>query len=119
MMTFEDYKREVLMDARQAIEENVGWWESWDEAYDGLFVDDSVTGNGSGSYTFNAARARENVRGLLYDDEFMSEAEGAGIGVEVFGRGPEAVDVIARCLALGCVSGELEAAYEEARAGSE
>lgn len=119
MMTFEDYKRDVLRDAAQAIEENAEWWGSWEEAYDALFVDDSVTGNGSGSYTFNAAEARENVRGLLYDGEFMAEAEGAGFGIGVFKRGPEAVDVIARCLALGCVSGELEAAYEEARAGSE
>lgn len=113
MMTFEDYKRDVLRDAAQAIEENAEWWGSWDEAYDALFVDDSVTGNGSGSYTFNAAKARENVRGLLYDGEFMGEAEGAGFGIDVFKRGPEAVDVIARCLALGCVAGDVERIYEQ------
>ena len=73
--------------------------------YDALFTDDAVTGNGSGSYTFNAARAAENARDLAFDDEFIAEA-------------PEAVDVVARCLALGLVSDALEAAYEAARAAA-
>lgn len=98
-MTFEDYKRQVEEDARETIAEGADWYESWDDMYDALFTDDAVTGNGSGSYTFSAARA-------------------AGYDMELFAEGPEAVDVVARCLALGLVSGALEAAYEAARAAA-
>lgn len=66
-MTFEDYKRQVEWDAREAIKEGAGWYESWDEMYDALFTDDAVTGNGSGSYTFSTARAAENARGLVFE----------------------------------------------------
>lgn len=113
MMTFDDYKREVLADGLEAIEEGAGWWDSWDEAYDSLFMDDSVTGNASGSRTFNASQALENVRGLLGDEGFEAELEALGYGPEVWAMGPEALDVLARCLALGCVAGELEAAFQE------
>lgn len=114
-MMFEDYKRQVEGDAREAIKEGAGWYESWDEMYDALFTDDAVTGNGSGSYTFSTARAAENARGLVFGDGFIAEARAAGYGMELFAEGPETVDVVARCLALGLVSGALEAAYEAAR----
>lgn len=116
MMTFSDYVDQVRADAAEAVREGAAWAASWDEMLDELYIDDSVTGNGSGSYTFSGARALENVRGLLGDTDFMDEAAGAGYGLEVFGRDPETIDVIARCLALGCVSGELEGLYESERA---
>ena len=37
----------------------------YDTLYDDLWIDDSVTGNGSGSYTFNRAQAEEYVRGNM------------------------------------------------------
>ena len=113
-MTFEEYRAQVEDDAREAIAEGAGWCGSWDEMYDALFVDDAVTGNGSGSYTFNAARAAENAQGLVFDDDFIAEAGAVGYGVELFAEGPETVDVVARCLALGLVSEALEEAYEAA-----
>ena len=112
-MSFDDYKREVLADAGEALREGARWWGSWEEAYDALWVDDAVTGNGSGSYTFSTARALDNVRGLLGDPGFAGELEDAGLGPEVWAMAPEAIDVVARCLALGCVSGELEALWGE------
>ena len=118
-MTFEEYKAQVEEDAREAIAEGAGWYGSWGEMYDALFTDDAVTGNGSGSYTFNASKAEESSQGLVFDDGFIAEARAAGYGMELFAEGPETVDVVARCLALGLVSGALEAAYEAARgAGS-
>ena len=115
MMTFSDYVDQVRADAAEAVREGAAWAASWDEMLDELYIDDSVTGNGSGSYTFNSARALENVRGLLGDADFTAEASGAGYGAEVFERDPETLDVIARCLALGRVSGELEELYEGMR----
>ncbi|WP_322151145.1 hypothetical protein [Paratractidigestivibacter sp.] len=116
MMTFSDYMDQVRADAAEAVREGAA---SWDEMLDELYIDDSVTGNGSGSYTFSGARALENVRGLVGDADFTAEAAGAGYGAEVFGRDPEALDVIARCLALGRVSGELEGLYESEREAAE
>ena len=119
MMTFSDYMDQVRADAAEAVREGAAWSASWDEMLDELYIDDSVTGNGSGSYTFSGARALENVRGLLGDADFMDEAAGAGYGLEVFGRDPETLDVIARCLALGRVTGELEGLYESERGAAE
>lgn len=115
-MGFEDYKAVVRADALEAIREGARWFGTWGEMLDELGIDGAVTGNGSGSYTFCAATALDNVRGLLDDEGFTAEAAELGCGAEVFAIGPEALDVFARCLALGAVSGELEAAYDEARA---
>lgn len=111
-MTFDDYKREVLADALRAMEESAGAWGSWEEAYEALFLDDAVTGNASGSYAFNASQALDNVLGLVGDERFASELAGLGCSpCEAWAMGPEALDVVARCLALRCVSEELEEAY--------
>ena len=62
-----NYLEAVNNDAKQAILENMDMWE-WHNreeleeiANDELWVDDSVTGNGSGSYTFNREAAKEYV----------------------------------------------------------
>lgn len=114
-MTFRDYMEQVERDARKAIEEGTGWCDTWDGMYGALFTDDAVTGNGSGSYTFNAAKAAENACGLVFDGEFIAEAGAAGYGLELFAEGPEMVDVVARCLVLGLASGALEEMYDRAR----
>lgn len=116
MMTFDDYKREVLADGLEALREGVGWWDGWGEAYEALLLDDAVTGNASGSYAFNESQALDNVLGLVCDEGFAAELEGAGLAFgEAWAAGPESLDVLARCLALGCVAGELERAWRAAR----
>lgn len=117
-MTFEDYKSQVEGNAREAIAEGASRCGTWDEMYDALFTDDAVTGNGSGSYFFNAWKATEAASGLVFDEGFIAEARAAGYGMELFAEGPETVDVAARCLALELASGALEAAYKAAREGA-
>ena len=62
-----NYLENVTADAKQAILENLNDWSFSDReeleevAYDSLWVDDGVTGNGSGSYTFNREAAKEYV----------------------------------------------------------
>ena len=62
-----NYLEVVTADAKQAILENLNDWSCTDReeleeiANDELWVDDSVTGNGSGSYTFNREAAKEYV----------------------------------------------------------
>lgn len=114
-MTFRDYMEQVEKNALEAINEEAGWYSTWEDMYDALFIDDAVTGNGSGSYTFNAFKAAENARELVFDDDFIAEASAAGYGIALFAESPETVDVVARCLALGFVSSALKKAYDSAR----
>lgn len=71
---------------------------------DALWIDDSVTGNASGSYTFNSAQAREyveadpdTVREALR--EFCVSAE--EVGNRFLDGDYEYLDVTARCYVLG------------------
>lgn len=115
MMNWNDYMEQVKADALEAIEEKARYYDDWDEMNDALFIDDSVTGNGSGSYTFNTAKAAENVAGIIFDDDALEAFAELGYDGIPTKEGAEACDVIARCIALGYVSGELEEAFEEAR----
>ena len=68
-----NYREAMRIDINNAIHEKEEWigktikemYEDVDEAYDQLFddmwVNDSVTGNASGSYTFNTYKAEENI----------------------------------------------------------
>lgn len=64
-----NYLEAVTADAKQAILENYHDWDFTDReeleevANDNLWVDDSVTGNGSGSYTFDGETSKEYVTG--------------------------------------------------------
>lgn len=114
-MDWNDYMKDVLNDGKEHIEENARYCDTWEEMEESLFLSDSVTGNGSGSYTFCTETAKGNVAGIIFDDdaiEAFREYGYEGIPTE---RGPEAVDVIARCIALGYVGGELESYYDEIR----
>ena len=62
-----NYLENVTADAKQVILENMNDWDFSDReeleeiANDELWADDSVTGNASGSYTFNRETAKEYV----------------------------------------------------------
>ena len=83
--------------------------EIQEELYDDMFVSDCVTGNASGSYTFNTWRAEENIchnMDLLKDacDEF---------GCEPKFDSAEWCDVTIRCYLLGEVLSEVLDEIEE------
>lgn len=70
--------------------------------YDDMFVSDSVTGNGSGSYTFNAWKAEEYVcHNLDLFAEAMEEFGYTDIPLKVFNA--EYIDVTIRCYILSQV----------------
>lgn len=77
-----------------------------EDLYDACWADDSVTGNGSGSYTFNRAQAAEYVADNL---ELLGEAlEAFGYnGVDILYQGAESCDVTIRCYVLGEVVDEV------------
>lgn len=81
-------------------------WEQ--ELNDDLWTADSVTGNASGSYTFNAWEAEENV---CHNLDLLGEAlEEFGSDMDVLKNGAEACDVTIRCYLLG---GAISAALDE------
>lgn len=66
---------------------------------DHLWTVDSVTGNGSGSYTFNAWQAEENI---CHNLDLLAEAlKEFGGSLDVLKDGAEAADVTIRCYLLG------------------
>ena len=112
-MYFEDYKREVFDDACDAMMDYLGYYDRFEEVFDELFIDDCVTGNGSGSYTFSTAVAAQNVAELIWDTDFIEECRDMGYNGVPTDDGPEALDVIARCCALYCVCPQLEERWDE------
>lgn len=110
-----DYEYAVQNDVRQYIEDEVNRAD-WDDNRDGLeeelndtlFTHDSVTGNGSGSYTFNAWTAEEYVcHNLDLLGEALSEF---GCGPEyLMEHGAEEADVTIRCYLLPqCIASILD-----------
>lgn len=98
-------------DVKDYINDNVNFadYENADvlkeKLQDELWTVDSVTGNGSGSYTFNAWQAEENI---CHNSELIAEVE------EEFGKlkrdDPEGIDVAIRCYLL---SQAIDAAVDE------
>lgn len=78
-----------------------------DSLYDELFVEDSVTGNASGSYTFSIYQAEEN---LCHNLDLLKEALESFCSHIDYLENPEACDVTIRCYLLGSA---IEEAIEE------
>lgn len=112
-----DYSSNVKDDIRTAIEERYSeddiierLSEDRDdfhnELHDELFLDDSVTGNASGSYTFSRWKAEEN---LCHNMDLLEEAL-SEFGMDLGDwKGAEWADVTIRCYLLGqCLSEVLD-----------
>lgn len=91
-------------------------WSDYDSVYeelnDDLWVEDSVTGNGSGSYTFDRMAAEKNVKGdpeaMDYIRELISEFDEGETALEKFlDEDWEWFDVSIRCYLLGQVLSEV------------
>lgn len=99
-----DYLSHICEDVRNYISENgikvnaENREEIEQQLNDDLFVDDSVTGNGSGSYFFNAWKAEESI---AHNWDLLAEAiDEFGGNTDVLRQGPEAADVTIRCYLL-------------------
>lgn len=122
-MNYKDYRKQVLNDAIAAIDEqfDFGYWDGdteWDVVYDNLFVDDGVTGNGSGSYFFNAAKAREAVADAIWDEKILDAlfeigVDGDQIAQYLRDNDTESLDVCIRCAMLGEVYSEIEEHFSD------
>ena len=116
-----NYLEAVTNDAKQAILKNLNYWkftnreELEEVANDELWVDDSVTGNGSDSYTFSAWKAEENLCHNMDELEDACNEFGQDIG-EAVKHGAEYCDVTIRCYLLGqAISAAIDELEEEGK----
>ena len=117
-----NYREDLQNDIRNYIQENIenkylcfAEFKDMDSLFehlnDELWIEDSVTGNGSGSYTFDAEEAGHNLAGNF---DLLKEAFDEFGGFDVLEKGEEACDVTIRCYLLGeCLSEVLEEYKEE------
>lgn len=108
-----NYLENITEDVKEYIKENYNIMEELDtidrdNLYDELWIADSVTGNASGSYTFNTWQAEEYI---AHNWDLIEEAFDAfGCDAADLGRGAEYIDVTIRCYLLGQA---IDAAIEE------
>lgn len=120
-----DYKNAVYEDVKawiddhcseDEIKDNLTRRDEWEEELNNeLFLEDSVTGNVSGSYTFDREEAGEYLAGNF--DELCDAIDDFGGDYEyVLRKGEEGCDVTIRCYhlpgAISDVLDELEEKYQ-------
>ena len=109
-MTY-DYKEAMKSDIRDWMEENTDYShldkaEQEEMLYDVMWVSDSITGNASGSYTFNRFEARENFFNDCDSEDYLDQMVDEGfisredIGKQICASNWEIIDVWIRCLLL-------------------
>lgn len=75
------------------------------DVHDEFFIDDSITGNASGSYTFNSWQAEEN---LCHNMDLLKDALNEfGGDLNKYIDSAESCDVTIRCYVLGQVIDEV------------
>ena len=99
-----NYMRAMIKDIKEYIKNEItlsdfsGRDELEQYLNDTLWIEDSVTGNASGSYTFNAYQAEENI---CHNLDLLAEAVNEfGCDENVLEKGAEWCDVTIRCYLL-------------------
>lgn len=100
-----DYLANVIADVKEVVTSDYNYIEELkedreafeDKLNDELWTNDSVTGNGSGSYTFNTWQAEEN---LCHNFDILKTAlDEFGSNIDILDNA-EACDVTIRCYLL-------------------
>lgn len=111
-----DYYEEVLQAVKEEAEdgytpemlEPVDLEDYGEKLNDALWVDDSVTGNGSGSYFFNSYEAEEALAGN-WDLAAEALKEFGYNDINALEKGAEWVDCVVRCYVLSqCIAEYVE-----------
>ena len=121
-----NYKEQIRADVKEWIEDNKEQIEGLDRCdayevvYDSCWVDDSVTGNASGSYTFSRWEARQNFFNDEDSEEYIDQMIEDGFTTrESVGRAVqesqwELLDVTIRCwLLCDAVNDVLDEYYDD------
>ena len=91
----ENYDKDYLKESRN------------EKLFDEMWIDDNITGNASGSYTFSTYQAEENI---CHNMDLLKEAlqEFGGDFGEALERGAEYCDVTIRCYLLNQAIAEVK-----------
>ena len=121
-----NYKEQIRADVKEWIEDNkeqiegLDRYDAYEVVYDSCWVDDSVTGNASGSYTFSGYEAREHFYGDSDSEDYLDQmcddgfADPMEIGKKLIASNYEWLDVSIRCwLLCDAVSDVLDEYYED------
>ena len=102
------YPQHVKEDIKEFIEKRLesgtfgllvqGDEDTIEDVEDLLFTQDEITGNGSGSYTFNTLKAEENLTGNW--DLLREAKDELDPNTDLIEKGPEYCDVLIRCYLL-------------------
>ena len=112
-MNIRDYKEKLKSDLLQFAEDSRGYVENLEKFEDEAFFSESVTGNASGSYTFNAHQAEENIKDLIFSDELLDMFKEFGYDRVPLEKGAEYIDVSIRCFLVNQVIYENEDEIKE------
>ena len=120
------YKEQVRADVREWIDDNKEQIEGLDRndayevIYDSCWIDDSVTGNASGSYTFSRYEARQNFFNDEDSDDYISQMIEDGfmsvdeLGSKIAESNWEYIDLSIRCwLLCDAVTDILDEMYDD------
>jgi hypothetical protein len=109
----EEYKNQIKEDLRDYAEENKGYFKNLEDFREAAWISDSITGNGSGSYFCNSAKAAEAIGDLIWDEDLKDMFSNFGYESVPMEKGPEFIDVSIRCFLLDeCIS-EIEDELKE------
>ena len=116
MIKMYNYYNEMKEDVKEYLKETNE--RNFDKLYDEMFIDDSITGNASGSYTFSTFEAQQN---LVENWDLLQEAlENFGQeNINILEKGAEWCDVTIRCYLLSQVLQEVLYELEEEEEGEE
>lgn len=105
-----NYLESIKEDIKENYEKERLTQQNYDELYDEMFIDDSITGNASGSYYCNSWKAEE---ALAHNLDLLKEAlENFCSNIDYL-ENPEACDVTIRCYLLGQALTEVIEEIEE------
>lgn len=121
-----DYKQTVKSDVREWMMDNeeelkgLDRHDTFELVYDECWISDSVTGNGSGSYTFSRYEARNNFFNDAESDDYIEQMLEDGfmsaddLGKYVGDSNWEAIDVCIRCwLLCDCINEILNEMFDD------
>ncbi|MDY6338788.1 MAG: hypothetical protein SPL61_04055 [Saccharofermentans sp.] len=105
-MTYEEYIAETVKNCRKVLADcSIGELMGIDYLRQILWEDDRVTGVVSGYCTSLEGSAAEKIQGVLFNNEFLADFNEHNLNMqEVMAYGPEAVDIVIRCLALNHIN---------------
>lgn len=115
-MDYSDYFNDVLYDAIEQMDNmDINDQTDFDDVFDEIYNNDSVTGNMSGSYTFNREQASENVSDAIWNRDIVTLLHCHNVIVDDYLKedDPEGLDVCIRCAMLDAIYEELKDHFED------